>query len=142
MRLLLSIAVGLLLVGWTAMAETKVEYKYQNGPCSGSDDGWWSVTTVTDGVPTHITGRGCDGKLYDKDLPRRTIVASDPTVGLAPTFTGNCGDVIWRAVVQRSTDGYVAWMGGYSCDGQYWVIDNFLEPVPGSGGAGGDGGIQ
>jgi len=121
--------IGFLAVAIVAAAAT-VEYKYENGKCDGSSAGWWSVTTVTDGVPTHITGRDCSGKLYDKNLPRR-VVAADPIDGLSATFTGSCGITTWRIVIVRDAAENPVWMGGQTCDAAYWVIDNFDDPAPG-----------
>lgn len=130
MRLLLNIVAGLLLIGVTAGAAT-VEYKYQNGSCEGKSAGWWSVTTITDGVPTHITGRDCEGHLYDKDLNRR-VVTADPIIELTPTFTGSCGAQQWMVVTRYNDTMYPTWMGGQTCSGSYWVIDAFDPPAPGS----------
>jgi|SRR5690606_24292842 len=128
MRLLLNIVAIILITGLSAAAAT-VEYNYQNGQCEGGGPGWWSVTTITNGVPTHITGRDCDGKLYDRDLNRR-IVPDDPVTG-PPTFTGNCGSAVWKATIVRNANQHPTWMGGRACDGTYWVIDSFAEPGPG-----------
>jgi hypothetical protein len=131
MRSLLTILFGLLAAGLVASAAT-VEYRYQNGACAAGSAGWWSVTTITDGVPTHITGRDCDGKLYDKDLPRR-VVSADPIAGLAPTFAGTCGGASWRIVILRDEAQYPIWMAGQDCAGEYWVIDDIRDPSPGDG---------
>lgn len=129
MRLLLSIVAGLLFMGLTATATT-VEHRYENGNCDGKTEGWWSVTTITDGVPTHITGRDCEGHLYDRDLTHR-VVLNDPITGLTPTFTGSCGTTGWKALIQRNDTMYPTWMGGQACDGTYWVIDDFEPPTTG-----------
>ena len=136
MRLFFSLVVGLLLIGTVATAETKTEYRFETGACEGSDKGWWSVTTYTNGVPTHVSGKSCTGETYDYDLPPKRIVSGDPTGGHPPTFTGTCGSGTWFAVVNRNAAGYVTWMGGLACDGQYWVIDDFQAPGPGGGSGG------
>lgn len=130
MRLLFSTIACLLIVGFSAIAET-VEYKYQTGACDGQSAGWWSITTITGGVPTRITGIGCDGKLYDKELTRPRFVSADPMTGFDVTLTGSCDAAVWRVVIQRDNHQRPLWMSGQGCDGRYWVIDDFTEPVPG-----------
>jgi hypothetical protein len=119
-----------MVIGLTSSAAT-VEYKFQSGPCEGKSDRWWSVTTITDGVPTHITGTDCNGYLYDRELTPR-VVPNDPIIGLTPTLTGNCGTLQWKALTQYNDTMYPIWMGGQACDGTYWVIDAFDPPAPGA----------
>ena len=122
------LALLLVLIGFAVpmtAAHADIEYKYNGGPCTGSDLGayanWYSVTTYSNGRATAVFGRGCDGKYYSYDICS-VNTSSDP-MGIGPiTHTGVCNaSATWNCKIVYDSNNVPIWIGGQDCLGQYYV---------------------
>ena len=128
-RLVLCALIAVTIATTVAVAETKPEYRYNSGAC---DDGkqWWSVAIYYDGVLTMIEGINCDGDFYRRWQCPPTILANDPTAGLAPTHTGDCAPGQWRSIIMWNDRGEPVSVDGVNCAGQGYTLRCAAEPGP------------
>lgn len=124
-RVITACTLLLVLSAIVLWAETKDEYRFNNGLCpeGSAVNRWYSTTYYRDGKPYSIEGQTCDGTYYNTPI-HTIIVPTDPTNGATPVHTGTTAIGTWWAVITWGEFGEPEPIGGQLPTGEYWA------PVP------------